>query len=142
VRRLSGRRDIRPISANSAVPEGAWEVMTFLLDDEMQKEVFFNPECGIGGIPVNKDVLTWNFDQVVTDKAEGDGDEKPVSQRMENSFAALLQTIDSCARYDKAIGNIVEEEAPSYYLGQKSAEEVALLMESRINLILDERKNS
>ena len=55
-----------------------------MIGDEMQKEVFFNPECGIGGIPVNKDVLAWNFDQVVTDKAEGDGDEKPVSQGMEN----------------------------------------------------------
>ena len=128
------------ISTNSAVQEGAWEIMKFLLADEMQKEVFINPECGVGGIPVNREVLNWNIDQVLTDKPEGD--QKPVPAEMEDSFVAFLKSIDSCAMYDKEIGSIVEEEAPPYYLGQKSAEEVALLMESRINLILDERKDS
>ena len=128
------------ISANSAVPDGAWEVMKFLLSDEMQKECFLDTESGYNGIPVNKDVLNWNIDKVITDKPESD--QKPVPAEMKDSFAALLKSIDSCARYDKEIGNIVEEEAPPYYLGQKSAEEVALIMESRINLILDERKDS
>jgi len=128
------------ISTNSAVQEGAWEIMKFLLADEMQKEVFINPECGVGGIPVNREVLNWNIDQVLTDKPEGD--QKPVPAEMEDSFVAFLKSIDSCAMYDKEIGSIVEEEAPPYYLGQKSAEEVALIMESRINLILDERKDS
>lgn len=128
------------ISANSAVPDGAWEVIKFLLADEMQKEIFVNPECGFDGIPVNKDVLNWNIDKVITDKPEGD--QKPVPAEMKDSFVPLLESIDSCERYDREIGDIVEEEAPPYYLGQKSAEEVALSMESRINLILDERKDS
>jgi len=128
------------IFANSAVPDGAWEVNKFLLADEMQKERFVNPECGFDGIPVNKDVLNWNIDKVITDKPEGD--QKPVPAEMKDSFVPLLESIDSCERYDREIGDIVEEEAPPYYLGQKSAEEVALCMESRINLILDERKDS
>jgi len=113
-----------------------------MLADEMQKKVFIYPECGVAGIPVNINVLNWDIDQVVIDKSDGDGEEKPVKQEIDNSFVPFLQSIDSCERYDREIGNIVEEEAPPYYLGQKSAEEVALIMESRINLILDERKES
>jgi hypothetical protein len=128
------------ISANSNVPDGAWEVMKFLLSDEMQKECYYDMESGYSGIPVNKNVLLWNIDQVVTEKSNN-GD-KPVSPDLEESFVALLESIDSRERYDSEIGKIVVEEAPPYFLGQKSAEEVAVIMESRINLILNERKDS
>ena len=128
------------ISANSAVSDGAWEVMKFLLSDEMQKECYYDMESGYSGIPVNKNVLLWNIDQVVTEKSNNG--EKPVSPDLEESFVALIESINSCARYDNEIGKIVIEEAPPYFLGQKSAEEVAVIMESRINLILNERKDS
>lgn len=111
-----------------------------MLADEMQKEIFVNPECGFDGISVNKDVLNWNIDQVKTNKPQGD--QKSLPKEMEDSFAVLLQSVDSCTRYDKEISNIVDEKASPYYLGQKSAEEVALLIEIRINLILAERKDS
>jgi multiple sugar transport system substrate-binding protein len=128
------------ISANSDVPDGAWEVMKYLLSDEMQKECYLNMESGFNGIPVNRSALLWNIDQVVTEKS--DNGEKPVSPELEESFVALLESIDSRERYDNEIGKIVLEEAPPYFLGQKTAEEVAVIMESRINLILNERKDS
>ena len=84
--------------------------------------------------------MNWNIDKVITDKPESD--QKPFPAEMKDSFAVLLKSIDSCERFDREIGNIVEEEAPTYYLGQKSAEEVGLIMESRINLILNECKDS
>lgn len=127
------------IAANTDVRDGAWAVVKFLLSDEMQKVIFENPECGIDGIPVNKNVLNWNISQVKADIEQEEG-EGVVTQELVDSFTTLLDSIDSCDRYDLEIGNIVQEESAPYYLGQKSVEEVATLMENRINLILEERK--
>ena len=42
--------------------------------------------------------------------------------------------------YDTSIINIVKEEAAAYFAGQKSAEEVTKLIQSKANIYINEQK--
>ena len=55
----------------------------------------------------------------------------------------LRSTIRDCTRllsFDKSIDDIVTEGAQAFFEGQKSAEECARLIQSKVNIYVNERK--
>jgi len=57
-------------------------------------------------------------------------------QEMENFLFALDQPIV----YDENLMNIIREEAAAYFEGQKSAEEVAKIIQSRVKIYVNENR--
>ena len=50
----------------------------------------------------------------------------------------LVTSVSRLSRSDSTVGDIVKEEASAYFAGNKTAEETARLIESRVNIYLSE----
>lgn len=149
------------ISAKCANPDGAWQfVRTFLTKDYQQKDRSY-------GLPTNKDAFndamktamtkTYKTDEngkTVLDK-NGNKVEQPIgniyiSQDKSIDYYALTQadkdelmTVINAAtkvlRYDQSIVDIITDESNAYFKGEKSAEETAKLVQSRVSIYVNEQ---
>ena len=52
----------------------------------------------------------------------------------------LIETTTKMADYDNAIINIVTEQSALYFAGQKSAADVAKLVQSKVNIYVNEQR--
>ena len=52
----------------------------------------------------------------------------------------LVETTTKLADYDAEIQGIVSEQAQAFFSGQKSAEEVARLIQSKVNIYVNEQR--
>ena len=60
--------------------------------------------------------------------------------RNKNAFIEVLGTADSLVNYNESITNIVLEEASGYFDGQKSAEAVAKVIQSKVQIYVNENR--
>lgn len=139
------------VREKSPVKEEAWSFIRFLLSEDMQSSP------NLYGIPVHRAVTAKQIEelrksvkngtlQVQQDImiSDGDGDplKLPASVRVtDQDFDDLAKLIEE-ARYlavsDSEVENIVYEEARAYYNGQKTALEVAKLIQNRVTTYLNE----
>ena len=73
----------------------------------------------------------------------GDGTEIEVyamTQEQYDQFMDLLSRIDSVASIDSSIADIVLEETGPYFAGQKTVEETASVIQSRVKLYVNEQR--
>ena len=54
-------------------------------------------------------------------------------------FLDLLDAVENVSFYDEAVLSIVSQEAAAYFAGDKSAEETARLIQSRVGLYVSEQ---
>lgn len=113
---------------------------TFLLDDEggyvYKLDDEGNPVIALNedGEPVLQEIQhkegygTWEYIFHTPTEEEADGTEK------------LVRMAKPASNYDIEILNIVNEEAPAFFKGQKSAEKVASLIQSRVQLYVNENR--
>lgn len=64
----------------------------------------------------------------------------PPTQAEVDQIMEVLESAESLASYNDEIINIIAEEAQGYYNGQKSAEEVAKIIQGRIQIYLNESR--
>ena len=57
-----------------------------------------------------------------------------------NKFIDFVGSIEKCAYYDEDIQAIISEETASFFAGQKSAEEVARVIQSRVEIYVNESR--
>lgn len=128
------------ILKNSQCPNGAWSFIKYTMDSPYIGTTSFS------GFPVNKsqfekvveraknqDVHTWVIDGVNIE----------VGPPSEKDLELLRTMIDkSTARIDLRgyVDDIIREEASYYFIGDKSAEDVADLLQTRIGLYFEEHK--
>jgi ABC-type glycerol-3-phosphate transport system substrate-binding protein len=62
------------------------------------------------------------------------------SQSQVDSLTALIKSTNKCANYDSDIFDIVSEQSAAYFAGQKSADEVAKLVQSKANIFVNEQR--
>ena len=138
------------ISARSENIEGAWEFVRYYLTEEYQKEVLM--------LPVNKDVflerameatrnpytIDSNGDKTEYEYKLSIGGESVVLPNMTeeqvNEFVEFVENIDKCVYYDEDIEAIINEEVASFLADQKSAAEVAKIIQSRVELYVNENR--
>lgn len=138
------------ISAKSENIDGAWEFVRYYLTEEYQKEVLM--------FPVNKDVFLERAMEATSnpytidsngDKTEYEyklsiGGESVVLPNMTkeqvNEFVEFVENIDKCVYYDEAIEAIINEEVVSFLTDQKSAAEVAKVIQSRVEIYVNENR--
>ena len=93
----------------------------FLLDDDGEK------------IPVARSVM-WNKDTQTTEGIYA------LTEDQVQQIRELILTTTKVADYDQAILDIVKEQAAPFFAGQKTAEEVAKLVQSKANIYVNEQR--
>ncbi len=101
----------------SEVADSAWEAVKFFLSDRLQKSASQN---GFGG----------NLDgnSVLVKYQSGD-----------SRFDDYVRSIGKTATYDYKIFDIIQEESAAFLAGEKSAEQVAQIIQSRVSILISEQ---
>lgn len=139
------------LSSKSACIDGAWEFVRYYLTDEYQENLEYQ-------IPVSRKA----FDEWAAkgmekpyyidengDKQEYDdtfymnGEEVPLpvlTQEQVDNITAYIQSVNKQAYYNDDVLNILNEEAAAYFSGQKTAKEVAAIIQSRVQIYVNENR--
>lgn len=139
------------LSAKSKNLEGAWEFIRYYLTEEYQNTLEW-------GLPVAK--------QAFMDRAQDgmkrpyytneDGEKveydnyfdingetitlDPLTQEQVDQVVEVILSADKLQYYNQDIQNIITEEAAAFFEGQKSAAEVAQIIQSRAQIFVDENR--
>ena len=155
------------INARSKVADGAWKAIKYLLSDEYQNKYSGErDENGNGGytysFPIKKSIIerrktndllptyytyTDENGEEVREKNEpvfwvGDSEVKLRDSTEEDAerIYDILTGAKVCMRYDNSIKDIIMEEAAPYFDNQKTVDQVADSINSRIKLYVNERR--
>lgn len=139
------------LSSKSANIDGAWEFVRYYLTDEYQDNLEYQ-------IPVSKKAYDewaakgkekpYYIDQN-GDKQEYDntfymnGEEIPLpvlTQDQIDDISAYIQSVNKLSYYNEDVMNIVNEESAAYFAGQKSARDVASIIQSRVQIYVNENR--
>lgn len=136
------------ISSKSKNQDGAWEFLRYYLMEDYQ--------IGEYGFPIVTKYLEMKAEEATKrpyyldehgNKVEYDetvyiNDVEvvvdPMSQEEADAYVELLKSFTQVCRYDETLLNIISEEAEPYFSGQKSAKEVAQIIQSRAQVYLNE----
>ena len=128
--------------------EGAKDFLKFLLSDEQQRSAFDEG----AGFPVRKAVLEKLWDEAKTSpytgssnyiKVEAFGVEFEPRVMRDDDEELFFSMLEGNLIYDfriSVISDIVYEETAPFFEGKKTAEEVAKIIDNRVQLYLDEKK--
>ncbi|MFW5629221.1 MAG: extracellular solute-binding protein [Acetivibrio ethanolgignens] len=137
------------MSAKAAYPEGAWAFIKYLLGDEYQGSRSYE-------WPIKKSVYadlktkaqkpdTYTDEngkeQVYENTAVINGKEVKIGKVTDEEVAKIdefLASLTQVMRYDTKVEEIITEETGAYFSDQKSAEEVAKLIQNRVQTYLSE----
>ena len=144
--------DTMVLSAKSKVLDGAWEFVRYYLTDEYQGELSY-------GLPVNKKIYLEKSVQATKRPTYTDWETKeeveydqtmyingediiipPLSEEQLKQVLDYMETVDTKYYYNESVLNIINEEMGSFYSGQKSAADAATIIQSRVQLYVDESR--
>ena len=138
------------ISAKSEHIDGAWEFVRYYLTEEYQKELLM--------LPVNKDIFIERAMEATKNPYTVDnngnkteyeyklsiGGESIVlpnmTEEQATKFIEFVESIDKCVYHDEDIEAIINDEVASFLAGQKSASEVASVIQSRVEIYVNENR--
>ncbi|WP_282935535.1 extracellular solute-binding protein [Paenibacillus sp. RC67] len=125
------------IQAKSPVKEEAWKFIAFMLSADVQS---LQDRGGFSLLrSVNEKVLSEIQAQVKSGTFKLDsGKGAKVPDEQFTQFKQLIQTADRFAGLDSKVISIVGDESRAFFSGQKSAEEVAKLIQNRATTYLNE----
>lgn len=147
------------ISSKSKNKDAAWSFMQTLFDEEYQ--ISLVDSWGMNGFPVRQSALEYMFEQDMTPEYDTDEDGNQVEQPKTtwgfgNDFeieiyAATKEEIDQVRQLiasangridntEEELNSIISEEAEPFFKGQKSASEVANVIQNRIQVYVNENK--
>ncbi len=141
------------INAKAENKEGAWEFLKSFLTEEYQKEDIewyfpvlksaldakfekdMTPEYteDENGQKIEQPKTTWNYDDFEVEIYAA-------TQEEVDAVKALIDSVDGVAGYNEEIGNIITEEAAAYFEGQKTAKDVADIIQSRVKIYVNENR--
>lgn len=135
------------ISAKCKHQEGAWEFLKSLTNEKNQENVWSYPisakkfdtfleEC------MERSFYMENDEKVYYDDYTYIGDTniplKPLTQEQVDAFKEMINGASVGGTYDEEIYNILTEEVGAYFSGDKSADDVAALIQNRVTIYLGE----
>lgn len=130
------------ISEKSSNKEGAWEFVRSLLGTEYQDNLQWN-------FPIRESSLQKVFARAMEEKENGasvigfDGftyEAKPATQEEIDTIRRLIDNAKPFASYNTQILTFINEETAAYFAGQKSAKEVADVIQNRVGIYLSENQ--
>lgn len=129
------------LNAKSEVKEEAWHFLKFLMSEEMKDA------ASSSGFPVNKKSYAWIAEKAL-EKGKVESDQ-PFGPLKGVTYDITIEDIDDLEKFlvnakypvqfkESKINEIITEESHAYFTGQKSAEEVARLIQNRVTTVLNE----
>ena len=139
------------ISAKSSYIDVAWDFMKYYLTDEYQDTLSWQlPVCkdqfdklaqkatrkpvyeDADGMPHEDEYYYWiNDENVILE---------PLTQKQVYNITNYISSVNTRVYYNRDITNILTEEMEAFYQGQKSAKEVAGIIQSRVQLYVNENR--
>lgn len=132
------------ITSKAANPDGAWEFIKYFLSDEYQNEMEWQYPIKISALEAQMekakerpywvdengenqyyDNTYWIANQEIKIDVNTDEDNQRVLD--------FIKSTTNVSRYDREIYKIIEEEAAPYFEGQKTAQEVADIIQNRVS---------
>lgn len=147
------------INSQSKNKEGAWEFIKFLLSEEQQDSIL-EYEPAFAKYPVRMSTLEKGFARAMEPEYEIDenGNQVEVPKEIFTTFSneeikiyaateediakmrELITSVNTFAEGGSPIFEIIMEEVAAFYEGDKTAEEVAALIQNRAEIYLNETK--
>ena len=129
------------LSASSDKLDGAWEfVRTFLTEDFQRDELY-----GVNGssLPIRRDIFTERAQIAATQEGYCFINDEfmsvpPMTQEQIDKAVDFIKSLHNLAFEDEVVMDIIYEEAEGFFHGQRTAEDVAVLIQNRVQLYLDE----
>ncbi len=143
------------LSAKSAYQDGAWQFVRQYITEEYQTAT---ENTNLYGLRVLKSAFEAKAQEALerpywlNDAGEKEyydnyyyinGEEiilDPFTQEEIDEICNFIYSVNKTSYYDEEIYKIIEEEAGSFFAGQKTAAEVAPIIQSRIQLYVDENR--
>ena len=137
------------ISAISKHKDVAWEFVKLFLKEDYQDELTYNFPVRISSLRKLEEkawekpyYLDENGNKVEYDDyyyiSEMEIPAVPLTQEETGEFIDYLMSLDKLCVYNEALNNIITEECESYFAGQKTAQEVADIIQSRAKIYVSE----
>lgn len=137
------------MSSTSKVKDGCWEFMRYFLTDEYQKTIDGSWPVSMTKIDEMAAAAKKKPTYVDEDGKEVEYDDTyyigeteiiipPMNDDEINEVINYLNSIDQVGNSNEEVANIIYEEAAAYFSGQKSAEEVADIIQSRVQIYVNE----
>ena len=139
------------MSSKSSCKEGAWQFLRYYLTDEYQNELTFGLPLSITGLDAMGEKAMKNPTYTDENGNEVESQEyyylngvdipiNPMSKEEVENFKKTLYSFNQIYNYDENLIHIIEEEAEAFFNGQKSAEDVATIIQSRAKIYVNENR--
>lgn len=140
------------ISSKCNYIEGAWEFMRYYLTDEYQSELSWNLSVNMKYFKENAQLATerpyWEDPETGEKEYYDDtfylnGESivlPPMSQEQVDKAVNYILSLKKPTYYNSNVMNIINEEMGGFFSGQKSAQEVAGVIQNRVQLYVDENR--
>ena len=100
-----------------------------MFETDMEEEYYEGPD----GEKVKQPKTTWGYDDFSIDIYAATEEEVAAMRK-------LIESAHSTSRYDVQMSNIIEEETAAFFEGQKSAKDVADIIQSRVQIYVNENR--
>lgn len=140
------------ITTSCKEKEAAWSFLRGFLTEEYQKDIW--------DMPTNKNAFEAKLKEAMTQEyyIDENGERKPVSmggmsmgdgesidfyaltEEEGQAVRDLIDSIQYTSDYDEALVNIVQDEAAAFFNDEKSVDEVASIIQSRMNIYINEQR--
>ena len=153
---LSGTGGVLGMSAKSKNKEGVWEFLRIAITKESQEK---SGNRGRWGFPIMKSALELQFTEAMKEDYYEDADGNQIKQPKTSwsydgydmeiyaateeeikEVRSLIESIDTQYQYDEQMNAIISEEAAAFFEGQKNAKEVADIIQSRVQIYVNENR--
>lgn len=139
------------VSAKSECKEGVWEFLRYYLTDEYQESVEW-------GLPINEEMLKAAAEKAMKNPSYIDeagneveyedtfyvgGNEvkiNPLTAQEAEQMVNYVKSINKTWNYNYEVNDIISEEAAAFFEGQKTVDEVVSIIQSRVQIYVDENR--
>lgn len=140
------------ISSKSKLVDGAWEFVKYFLSDEYQDNISYEWPIKISSFDKMGERAIKGEDDggIIRPLMESAGDsydimpypiEQPkVSEEDVAYIKSFIQSIDTLQTYEAGVMEIINEETKMYFAGNKTAEETAKIIQSRVQIYVSESR--
>lgn len=139
------------LSAKSRVKDGAWEFLRTFLMDEYQEKIEYSFPLSIEQLNTRVEeamkrpyYMDENNQKVEYDETAYIGGVEipitPITRERADEIVEQLYSFTQVYRLDETLLNIIQEEAAPYFAGQKNAKEVASIIQSRVQIYVNENR--
>lgn len=139
------------MSSKSRNKDGAWQFIRYFLTDEYQEQIDYYWPLSLKQMdklaeeamknPTYEDENGNMVEMEQTYMVNGvEVAITPMSRAEVDGLIAYIKTVNQVYSYNEALLNIVSEEAAPYFAGQKNAKEVADIIQSRVQIYVNENR--